>query len=376
MIPFLYEVEEDIKMKIFYSIIIVFTSMWLAWNLFLVYTIHRLNKKPTKSKRVREKRKKRARFAWINIFIVVLTVGFICVTGRGKETDYPTNTDCTQTRSVSLETSDYTTTITPALEAKNVLVYDVEKAQILYEKNSEENISPASTTKLLTALTVLKHCSTDEVVTVGTEIYNIASDASTAFLTEGDVLSVKDLLIAMLLPSGNDAAYVLAKYTGSKILNESNIYDYTDANAIGTFVEEMNFTADSLGATSSFFTTPDGYEAEGQYTTAKDLTIITNACLSNQTIMDIVSKSSIYCTWENGKEVTYHNTNELLNPESTYYYSGVFGMKTGYGDSAGACIISVVNINGSNYICTVMNSNDDARWTDTLAIYRELENTN
>lgn len=359
-------------MSLIYIMVIILISVWLVWNLFLVYYVHKLNKKPAKSKKVRQNRKKCAQMAMFNIIVVLLI--FILICGGKIYKHRMGNEQKNQSRIPPITSQTAASDISPSIVAKNVLVYNVDKNEIIYEKNSDEKISPASTTKLLNALTVLKYCSLDEIVYVGDEIYNISDDASTAYLREGDVLCIEDLLVAMLLPSGNDAAYVLAKYTGTKILNNSDIYNYTDSEAIEAFIEEMNYTATSLGTTNSFFNTPDGYDSDGQYTTAYDLLLISNACFENKTIMDIVSKPCIYSIWENGRETTYYNTNELINPESMYYYEGTLGMKTGFSNNAGACIISVVNIRGVNYICVLMNSEENFRWKDTLTIFEEIEN--
>lgn len=152
--------------------------------------------------------------------------------------------------------------------ATNAYVLNVDSNSTLYQKNSDEHIAPASTAKMLTALTVSDYCSLDDTITVGSEIDLIASDSSRAYLNHGDTLTVKQLLVAMLLPSGNDAAYTLAVNVGKRIAGKDGL---RAQQAIEVFANAMNRKAKDVGAASSNFVTPDGYDADGQYTTAFDL---------------------------------------------------------------------------------------------------------
>ena len=249
-------------------------------------------------------------------------------------------------------------------------VIDAGSGIVLYQKNSEDRTAPASTAKLLTALTALKYCELDEAVTVGEEIGYMAEDASRSWLYEGNRLTVEQLLVALLLPSGNDAAYVLARHTGAKIAGAP---ETSMQKSIDTFVGAMNESAKSVGAVSSNFITPDGYDAEGQYTTAFDLAQIAKACLADETLMRIVGSYKMYQTWLDGREVTYRNSNELINPESDFYYSNAIGMKTGSSSQAGACLVSAAVIGGITYICIVMGDTEEARYTDSINIFKEIE---
>lgn len=259
--------------------------------------------------------------------------------------------------------------ITADIMASNACVVELESGAVIYTKAYEEQIAPASTAKLLTALTVLDYSGPDEIVTAGPEIWRIAADASRAWLNEGDMLTVRQLLRAMLLPSGNDAAYTAAVYTGRKILGG----DASEQQALDAFLAAMNQKAAALGAQSSSFTTPDGYDADGQYTTAADLVRIAKACLGNETVMDIVGDYSVYDVWKSGREVTLTNTNELLNPDSAYFYSNAIGLKTGSSVSAGNCLISAAVIDGRTYISVVMGSGEGERFSDTLTLYSRIE---
>jgi len=260
--------------------------------------------------------------------------------------------------------------MTADITAENAYLLDVESNSVLYHKNSDEHIAPASTTKMLTALTVLEYCSLDEKFTVGKEINLIASDSSVAGLKQGEKLTVKQLLVALLLPSGNDAAYTLAVNAGKKIADNNGL---TAQKAVKAFVDAMNQKAREIGAASSHFATPDGYDANGQYTTAADLAQIAKACLKNKALSEIVSRYRISDTLSSGREVTYLNTNELINPAGLYYYSNVVGLKTGHSGAAGYCLVSAATIKGKTYICVIMGGSENGRFSDSLKIYTQLD---
>ena len=259
--------------------------------------------------------------------------------------------------------------ITAEITALNACVAELDSGTVIYRKAHEEQIAPASSAKLLTALAVLDYCNPDESVEVGPEIWRIAQDASKAWLNEGDSLTVRQLLTALLLPSGGDAAYTAAVHTGKKIVGG----EPSEQQALDAFIIEMNRKASTLGAVSSNFITPDGYDVDGQYTTAADLIRIAAVCIRNETIMGIVGDYSVYDVWENGREVNYFNTNELLNPDGPYYYPEAIGLKTGSSISAGSCLISAAVIGGRTYISVVMRSGEEERFSDALALYSQIE---
>lgn len=265
---------------------------------------------------------------------------------------------------------DSVDSISVDVAAKNVVVMNADTNTLLYQKNSTDKIAPASTAKLITALTVLDYCSPDDEMTVGTEIELMHEDSSRAWLNQGDILTTKQLLIALLLPSGNDAAYTLAVNAGKRIAEDSNL---TNAQSVDVFMDKVNEKAQMLGLENSNFLAPDGYDTEGQHTTAYDLAIIAKACLDNPYISEIVSSYTSYQKWVSGREVTYNNSNELLNPNSQYYRPEVIGLKTGMSGLAGACIVSAAVINGETYSCVVMGSTNDARFQDSIAIYDKIK---
>lgn len=260
--------------------------------------------------------------------------------------------------------------ISADVNARNAYLWDIQSNTILYEKESDQRIAPASTAKMLTAITVMDFCDEDEQVSVGREVQMIAGDASRAWLNPGNELTVHQLLDALLLPSGNDAAYTLAVYTGRKINGDDNA---SIEEALASFVEAMNEKATEVGAADSNFTSPDGYDDSDQYTTAHDLACIAKELLESSLLRDIAGSYRIADTWRSGHEVTYTNTNELINPDSQYYYEHAVGLKTGKSVAAGSCLVSAAYIDDELYLCVIMGSTEEGRWTDSLALYHAIK---
>ncbi len=255
------------------------------------------------------------------------------------------------------------------LAASTAFVYDTGENRYLYlGGDADEKLAPASLTKLLTAYTALQCLSPDTVVTVGAEITQIDPWSSVANLQQGQELTVDMLIQGLLLPSGNDAAYTLA-VAGGKALEGNPNLDRKTAYAL--FVDEMNAQARALGMTGTHFCNPDGIDEEGHYTTVQDLVIITKAVMEIPMIMDYVSLAQAQVVFASGQNVTWTNSNQLLQEDSPYYTESAVGMKTGTTSNAGACLISLFQQeNGSYLIIGVLGSTDnDARYTDTLALY-------
>lgn len=266
--------------------------------------------------------------------------------------------------------ADASEEITADITARNAYLWNISSNTVLYEKESNQQIAPASTVKMLTALTVLDFCDEKEQVWVGREVHLIAEDASRAWLNPGNELTIRQLFDALLLPSGNDAAYTLAVYAGRKICGDDTA---SIEEALAVFVEAMNEKAAEVGAADSNFISPDGYDASGQYTTAHDLACIAKGFWESSILRDIAGSDRIAETWRSGHEVTYTNTNELINPDSQYYYEYAVGLKTGKSIAAGCCLVSAAYIDDELYLCVVMGSTEEGRWTDSLALYREIK---
>ncbi len=257
----------------------------------------------------------------------------------GLETRFPADT--------ALEPPKEDVNLNVAVGAPRALLYDVSGNRLLFQKNIDVRTAPASLIKLLTALTALKYCSPNQICTVGNEIDLIAEDSSVCPLQKGWQLTLEQLLHGMLMPSGNDAAYCVAANVGRIVTGA------TYSQAVAYFTLMMNQTAKELGMNDTYVTTPDGYDAEGQYTTARDLLTLSRAALQNELIAGICAKSTVSYTIR-GVNVTWNSTNRYLNPADKFYDKRFYGLKGGYTDDAGVCLIAPGRQTGRDYIGIVM----------------------
>ncbi|MBH1940444.1 D-alanyl-D-alanine carboxypeptidase [Mobilitalea sibirica] len=251
------------------------------------------------------------------------------------------------------------------ITAKAAILIDADTMDVLYHKDAVTPVFPASTAKLLNVLVTLDWCKLDEEVTVGEEVKYIASDSSKALLVRGHVVTIKNLLEGMLLPSGNDAAYVAAAYVGRKSLKNE---DATGEEAIKEFMRLMNEKAISLGATNSCFKTPDGYDAIGQYTTAYDMGMIGIAAAKNEIITNISKKSTSKNIFASGEMIRWKNSNSLVNKGSSRYYPYALGLKTGTTTMAGRCLVAAARKGDKTVVAVIMNSTSTGRYQDATKL--------
>lgn len=237
------------------------------------------------------------------------------------------------------------------LAAKHSFIYIVETDQFLMLKGEEdERIYPASLTKLFSTYVALMYLDAETLVTVGNEVLSVPIDSSKAGLTPGDVLTVRQLVQAMLLPSGNDAAMTLATATGRQLAENPKL---SYKNAIARFVEEMNAVAQTLGLTGSHFENPDGYHNENHYTTCRDMQKIGVLALSRPVICQAMGTEKVVVDLKYDYPGGWKNTNLLIQPTSEYYNPAALGMKTGHTKAAGYCLMSAFAVEGKTVIVGV-----------------------
>ena len=246
----------------------------------------------------------------------------------------------------------------------------VDDAELLYGDNINEHIAPASLTKLLTASVALHYLSPDTVVTVGSEQNLVKSGSSLCLIRPGHKLKLYDLLTGMLMASGNDAAYTVAVTTARAVKPDTAM---TDAQAVAYFSELMNSYASSIGMKNSHFTTPEGWDDASQYTTVSDLLILANHAFSIPEIKTITGTYQKKVYFVSGENITWTNTNALLNPSSTYYCSDAVGIKTGTTANAGNCLIAAFERNGKTYLSAVVGcGTGNDRYELTLKMLSQL----
>ena len=229
------------------------------------------------------------------------------------------------------------------LDAEHIFLYDTQKQQMIFcNTDQTDTLYPASITKLFSAWVALQILSEDAVVTAGWELGFLQPGSSTAFIALDSRLTVEMLIEGMLLPSGNDAALVLAAAVGRHLLNEKKA---TASQAVARFVEEMNRAAQALDLQNSHFENPDGYHAQQHYSCPEDLAKIAWLALDEPVIRRCMELQKDKVTFVSGETLVWENTNRLLNPESDYYCPEAVGMKTGYTSMAGYCLMAAFGEN-------------------------------
>ncbi len=231
------------------------------------------------------------------------------------------------------------------LSAESVYISDLNSGSVLYKKNDRALRSPASTTKLLTALVALEAYALDDVLTV--TIKETRTEGNVVGFYTGEELTVLNVLKAMLIPSGNDAAYVLANSYPAG-------YD--------AFIERMNTLAIELGMLGSHFENPAGFDGDMHYTTAYDLAILAREAMKEQVIRDIVKTKELSITDVSGLRThVLETTNQLLIENSQ-----VVGIKTGTTEKAGQVLVTQYEVGEGGVLVVLMGSQD--RFSDTSAI--------
>lgn len=250
--------------------------------------------------------------------------------------------------------------------SSHVILSNVTKGEVLYTKAANEKAYPASLTKLMTAIVAVENCPADTVLTVGEEITYIDRESSRAYLTTGSRLTLNQLLKALLLPSGNDAAYAIAAQVGRKIAGNDSL---APRSAIAQFVAKMNEKAAALGCAGTHFANPDGIHDPNHYTTAADMLKIATAALQKPEIAGVVALAQTTETFPSGQTVTWKNSNKLVRQDNAFAYDGATGMKTGSTSEAGYCLIASAVRDGQTSIAVVMGSEEESgRWEDASGL--------
>lgn len=287
-------------------------------------------------------------------------------TGDQPVSDLPDNNETTV---VTTTTTHPTITVNAQLSAPRVMVYDMTHNALLYSQNADMQCYPASLTKLLTAIIATEECTPEEEFKIGGELSLVQPGSSVAGLKKGYRLTRDMIIDAMLLPSGNDAAYSIGAHIGRKLSGDPGI---SDLEALFAFTDKMNQRALELGAVNSHFSNPDGYFSNDHYTTASDMLQIAKAAMSYENLRRTMAKTSARHVLLSGQDITFKNSNSIINPGSRHFFEGATGMKTGYTAESGYCVIASAKRNGVEMIAVVMGSaSNDGRWSDAAALLNE-----
>ena len=244
----------------------------------------------------------------------------------------------------------------PTVNSEAAILIDANQGKVIYEKNSTKQMYPASTTKVMTAILTVENC---DLNAEGYWAVNaVPYSYSLGYITPGEVYTVEELLNVTMIASANDAAYVLAEYIAN-LDNPDYVFETTQTsreafdNSIAEFSTMMNNKAKEIGCTNTNFVNPNGIYNDNHYSTAYDLALIGKYAYENAIIRSIGSKVS-YNLPKNENHPTYTSTNALLRSNHRYYYEYANGLKTGYTDAAGYCVIATASKDGIDLICVIL----------------------
>ena len=265
----------------------------------------------------------------INILVILIILFNSCIVFADLEDDKE-QINIREIKEQLVETAK-TLNNEPKLNSRVALVYDRSSGRVLYEKNGNKQTPMASTTKIMTAIVVMENSNLSDIVTIDSK--SAGTGGSRLGLKKNDKITVNDLLYGLMLRSGNDSAVALAIHIGGSIEG---------------FAEMMNQKAKELKLINTHFVVPHGLDKEGHYTTAYELAKIADYALKIDKIKEIVSTKT--CTISiNNKPKIITNTNELLGN-----VNGVYGVKTGFTNGAGRCLVSSCKRNDLDIITVVI----------------------
>lgn len=251
--------------------------------------------------------------------------------------------------------------INSTIYSTGAVLLESSTGKLLYGKNENEKLYPASTTKILTAILAIENCSlSDKLTASNTAITAIPAGYSNAAIQPGETLTVQELLELFLIHSANEVGYIFAEHI---------------SGSIEDFATLMNKKATELGCKNTHFTNPSGLHDTNHYSTAYDMALIARYCMKNETFRNIVSKTS--CTIEatdKYQERYFKNTNDLINPSSKYYYEYAIGIKTGFTSQAKNCLISASKKDGLELITVVLGAEatedgKSGRYMDSINLF-------
>lgn len=240
-----------------------------------------------------------------------------------------------------------------SVSAQGAIVMDADTGTVLWGQNIHTQYFPASITKVMTALLVIENCDLDDTVTFShNAVFNVESGSSNAGINEGDKLSVRDCLYALLLKSANEAANALAEHV---------------AGSTEAFADMMNAKAKELGCTNTNFANPSGLNNPEHYTSPYDMALIARAAFNNPTFEEIDSTTyyKLPPNSINKEGLTIYPGHRMMKKNSPYYYPGIIGGKTGYTTLAGNTLVTCAEKNGLKLITVILKGSTPVYWSDT-----------
>lgn len=245
----------------------------------------------------------------------------------------------------------------PAIYAESGILVDLDTQEILYSKNIDKQLYPASITKIMTTLVAIESSSPEEPVTFSQyALDSIEWDSSNIGCRLNETLTMEQCWYAMMLNSANEVCCGVAEHI---------------SGSIEAFVEKMNQKAAELGCTNTHFSNPNGLPDETHYTTAHDMALIANAAYQNETFRQIFStrQYEIPPTPQYTETRYLYNHHKMMQPDTEYYYEGCLGGKTGYTETALNTLVTIASRNGKNLLCVTMRTQGRQVYTDTASLF-------
>lgn len=245
----------------------------------------------------------------------------------------------------------------PAIYAESGILVDLDTQEILYSKNIDKQLYPASITKIMTTLVAIESSSPEEPVTFSQHaLDSIEWDSSNIGCRLNETLTMEQCWYAMMLNSANEVCCGVAEHI---------------SGSIEAFVEKMNQKAAELGCTNTHFSNPNGLPDETHYTTAHDMALIANAAYQNETFRQIFStrQYEIPPTPQYTETRYLYNHHKMMQPDTEYYYEGCLGGKTGYTETALNTLVTIASRNGKNLLCVTMRTQGRQVYTDTASLF-------
>lgn len=245
----------------------------------------------------------------------------------------------------------------PQIAAPSAILIDSESGRVLYQKNVDTKMYPASTTKVMTGLLAAEYKNLDEQVTATNNVLTIEKGSSSIYINPGEILTMRQLLYALMLESANDAAIVIAEHLGG---------------SISGFATIMNDRAKSLGAVNTNFVNPNGLHNDNHYTTARDLALIAREGMKNPIFREIVGTFHYEIPATNKQDLRNYITNSnkmIWTVNNTYKYEHAIGIKTGYTSIAQHCLVGGAKKENVELISVVLGDGKDFMYPDTIALF-------
>lgn len=280
-------------------------------------------------------------------FLMALSLVFPSFSALAEEAETAPEENIT----TETQTSDLT------LAAETAVLMDAASGEVLYEKNADQKMYPASITKLMTILLALEHGKlTDEITFSHDAVYNIEQGSAHIAIMEGETLTLEQVLRAIILRSANEASNGVAEYVDG---------------SVEAFAKHMTERAKELGCKNTNFVNANGLHDENHYTTAYDMALIAKELLTHEEYRSMMSETDYEIPPTNKQTETryLHGQHQMLNPNSIYYYEDAIGGKTGFTSEALNTLVTYAERDGMELIAVVMKCNGAEHYTDTAALF-------